>query len=106
VDPPSPVKREMAIIERVLIAITEVVAILVAVSAWVNRRMVTHPVTTAPIGGVTLFALWALVSWLSGAPAWEWAGWAAAGLTIALWSRTAYLVSVHRRRRRAQPERG
>jgi hypothetical protein len=69
----------MAIIERVLIAITEVVAILVAVSAWVNRRMVTHPVTTAPIGGVTLFALW---------------------------SRTAYLVSVHRRRQKTQPERG
>jgi hypothetical protein len=96
----------MAIIERVLIAITEVVAILVAVSARVNSRMVTHPVTTAPIGGVALFALWTLGSWLSGAPAWAWAGWLAAGLTVVLWSRTAYLVGVHRRRRKAQPERG
>ncbi|WP_397563711.1 hypothetical protein [Spongiactinospora sp. 9N601] len=67
--------------------LSKMIDMCAALAGRVRRRMISHPFTTAPIGGACYFGIWIL------------AGWMSAAFSAILWGRTAQLANLRRRRR-------
>ncbi|MFI6388390.1 hypothetical protein ACIBHY_03130 [Nonomuraea sp. NPDC050547] len=63
--------------------------------------MIRHPLWFAPGFGVAFFSAWMVIALATGEDPLPWglAGGAAGAVTVAIWIRTGYVVSLHKARK-------